>query len=69
MADKPFKIGPQPSTNVNAQRSPVAPFAGAAIVRSQRTGDPLPDDKVKPYDPAIPWPTAQQTPLPAKGLK
>jgi hypothetical protein len=62
MGDKPFRIGPQPRTNTNEQRPVAAPPGGERVVRSQRTGDPLPDDSVKPYDPAIPWPASQATP-------
>jgi len=54
----PFKIVPQNNTSVNATKEVAQPVAGKHILRSLRTGDPLPtpEDGECDADPEIVWP-------------
>lgn len=57
---KPFKINQPPAVNTNEMRPVLAEPAGRAMVRSGRTGDPLPAPSAGAPDhpPTIPWPPA-----------
>ena len=54
----PFKIANVPAKNTNEMKAVVAPVAGKYIVRSLKTGDPLPEEEngVPYHEPEIPWP-------------
>jgi hypothetical protein len=65
MAGKPFKIAQPPARNTNATTSPAAPYQGQTIVRSERTGDPLPDDLAPAHSPELKFPQ----PAPGVGHK
>lgn len=67
MARAPFRIT-QPAPAVSTEREPIAPPSGQAVVRSQRTGDPLPlpTNESPGHSATIPWSTPVASPKPFK---
>jgi hypothetical protein len=55
-----FKVGQQKASNTNPVKQAPAPDPGKNIVNSRDNGARLGPDAVKPYDPAIAWPPADQ---------
>jgi len=77
MCAKNMKPGVPSKMNVSSADGPAAEPHGKVVLRSDRTGDPLPlpTHETKPQSPPLPWPkpdqkTAESPPacLPFKGL-